>query len=107
MWLTKALATILREMRDAEDRGDSDAAELVCGSECWLGDRRVHRGSVDRLLTLTAISDRSDEGAALERYCINEMGRAILRRPDIIQEYTAALRAGGSYTIRDDRLVMI
>ncbi len=107
MWLTRALATILREMRDAEDRGDSYAAELVCCSECWLGDRRVHRGSVTRLLQMTAISDRSEEGAALERYCINGMGRAILRRPEIIQEYAAALRSGGSYTIRDDHLVAI
>lgn len=104
MWLTKALHAILMAMVEAERRGDLEAAEIVCDGACWLGDRRIHPGSVRRLLTLTAIRDVSDT-TGCQRYVINDMGRSILRRPAIIQELSAALRAGGSYTIREDRIV--
>lgn len=104
MWLTNTLDEILREMIAATDREDVENAEIVCeGIFCYLGLRRVHRGSVRRLLTLMAISDRSD--GSMERYAVNDMGRAIVRRPAIIQELATALREKKAYTIRDDRIV--
>jgi hypothetical protein len=107
MWLTKALDTILREMIAAEDREDFEEAEIVCdGGLCYVGDRRIHKGSVYRLLQLMAIKDVSDTKGC-ERYRVNDMGRSIVRRPAIIQELARALIDKKSYTIKDDRIVML
>lgn len=106
MWLTEGTAKASREMVEAEARGDHEGAEIVCGSrECWLGYRRVQRGTVRKLLRMLAISDRSEEGAALERYAINDTGRAILRRPALVGDINRALISGGAFKIADDQLV--
>jgi hypothetical protein len=108
MWLTPGTYQALREMSDAATRGDYEGAEIVCGGkECWLGDRRVQRRTVIWLLRMMAISDRSEEGAALERYCINDTGRAILRRPALVGDINRALVAGGAFRIENDQIIAL
>ena len=104
MWLTKATHDILKEMAAADSREDYEDAEIVCdGGLCYLGLRRVHPGSINRLLHMMAISDRSDSD--VRRYCINDTGRAIVRRPAIVQEIMWATAQKKAFTIRDDRVV--
>lgn len=79
--LTCRQLDVLAEMRAREeaDPGD-DAAELV--RECcdaYLDDTRIASRTVDALLRACAISDESS-GLPVERYRINETGRAILKR---------------------------
>lgn len=81
--LTKRQAEILRKMRDAAP--GSDECELVYegGRAAWLGLSRVASRTVYTFLRMCAISADSLErggGRTVERYHINETGRAILSR---------------------------
>ena len=104
-----AFLSVLRQMRLTDAQRRYEDAELVGeGRSFWLAYRRVSRSTVNQLLRLVAISDCSDAGgAALERYKINEVGRAIVRRPEIIAEIETALRTGGAFTVRDNRIVSL
>lgn len=106
MWLTAAMRSILDEMIAADMREDFEDAEIVCEGVCYLGNRRIHRGSVTRLLTIMAISDCSNSGG-MERYRVNEIGRAAVVRPQVIQELRDALVRGGAYSIRENRIVLL
>jgi hypothetical protein len=106
VWLTKATYEILEKMMAADARGDFENAEIVSdddGGACYLGLHRVHSGSINRLLIMMAISDRSD--TSMRRYCINDAGRAIVRRPNIVQEIMWATAHKKPFTIKNDRVI--
>lgn len=109
MWLTKACGEVLSEMVTAEARDDLDAAELVCeGAWCWLGERRVHRMTERRLLQIMALRDCTDDPQQkVRRYTINEMGRAVLRRPAVIQDLVRVLIVGGAWKLNGDQIEML
>jgi hypothetical protein len=78
-YLTKREAEILTRMRDAPE--DSDDGELVFdgGRVAWLGLEHVAPRTVFKLLRLCAISaDQFSKGGGVERFTINETGRALL-----------------------------
>ena len=79
--LTRRQLNVLALMRDREEADPGcDEAELV--RECcdaYLDDTRIASRTVDALLRACAISDESS-GLPVERYRINETGRAILKR---------------------------
>lgn len=79
--LTKRQAEILRAMRDAPE--GSDESELVCdgGHTVWLGLDRVAKRTLFAFLRMAAISgDGLAASNDVERYHLNETGRAILAR---------------------------
>lgn len=104
--LTATQTKWLKALADAEDCGDDYAAEIVCsGIECYIGHDKTSWRTVNALLSCTAIS-KDAYGGGCEHFTINSTGRAILRRPELADEvFEAMVRGGGSWTIRDDRLV--
>lgn len=100
--LTPAMLRLLEGMRSAEESGRLEDAELMCdGLECWRGDDKTSRATVDRLLKLTLVSFSSWSGGA-EVMTLNDAGRAVLRRPALAGELAAALQQGAPFTIGPD-----
>lgn len=66
---------VMISMHRAEVRDDLENAEIVCDhGDCWLGDRKISRRTVDTLLLGIFISQSSIAGD-LERYVLNSTGR--------------------------------
>jgi hypothetical protein len=105
--LTKRMLDVLAMMQAAKDREDYEAAEIVKdGGACWLGQQRISPRTVNSLLHLMALRE-SNDGGACRRYTINSVGSALLRRPELRDEIIGALLKGGSWTIQNDKLVII
>ena len=80
--ISKAATGLLRELKDAEDRDDLYDAEVVCeGRTCYVGLRNVSRATVYELLRLVLLHDDSEQGKGVERYTLNEEGRAMVDDP--------------------------
>lgn len=106
--LTPAAWRLLRESVTALDRDDDAGAEIVCeGIEAWIGNRRTTRATVDQLLYFTLVSEAYGDGfgQGYTVYLPNDTGRAALRRPAVLAEILEAFEKGGSFTVRDDRVV--
>lgn len=99
---------VLANLLAAESVVDPDyEAEVVCeGRSCWIGCRRVPPAAVDELLRLVALKDVSEE-LAVKRYRINDVGRALHRRPEVETDIVRAIMSGGSFTINNDEVVAI
>jgi hypothetical protein len=103
--LTPAMLRVLEDLRSAEESGPLEDAELVCvGLECWRGDDKTSRATVDSLLKPALVSLSSVSSGA-EVMTLADAGRAVLRRPALAGELAAALQQGAPFTIGpDDRL---
>lgn len=87
--------------------------ELAADEECdiirergtvFCGDTRIASRTLDELLCATAVS-RINASHGIELFVLNSTGRAILRRPELADEITAAILSNqGPFTIRDDRV---
>lgn len=85
--ISKAAYRLLTELRNAEAIDDLDAAEVVCeGRFCYVGSRRVAKATVNELLRLVLLRDVGDAGAVVQRYALNEEGRAILQDPNYVPQ---------------------
>lgn len=103
--LTPGMRRVLELMARAEDEGRHEEAELVCeGIECWVGLARTNRAVVRLLLRSLLVRDVSDTGG-IERYAVNDTGRAALRRPAVVDEVAQTLARGVPFTVVDDRVV--
>jgi hypothetical protein len=86
---------------------DESCDLLQDGIHAYCGTRPVASRVVSELRWSSAIRPLvpSDEPGP-KYYTISDMGRHYLRRPELEQEYFAAVRAGrGPFTIKDDRIV--
>lgn len=94
------IAAVLREIAASED------GEIVAeGTQVYIGPRRTNWGVLKALLRCGAVS-ASDVSSIMQRYVINESGRAIMRRPELAKELANAyLSHEGPFTIRNDRVV--
>ena len=92
--------------RVLQELADDEHCDLVAeGIQVWCGQRQTTRRVLNQLLWCVAISISWSEGKATY-YCINDTGRAILRRPELEDEIHRTLLSGnGAFTIRDDALV--
>lgn len=90
--LSKAAKRILARLKEAEDADILEDAEIVCeGRACYVGLVAVSKAAVYELLRLVLIRD--DSGGGLERYSLNEEGRAMLADPDYIPKIVEILRS--------------
>ena len=72
-----------------------DDGELVCeGRCCWVGLDTVSRAKVYELLRLCLIRDVTDQNGKMERYTLNEEGRAMLDNPEYVPMIVGALSTG-------------
>ena len=73
---------ILERLKAAEDADELYDAEIVCeGRTCFVGLDTVSKAKVYELLGLVLIRNDGEPGASLERYSLNEEGRALLADP--------------------------
>ena len=94
--ISKAAMSILTRLNDAEDRDDLDDAEVVCeGRTCYLGLDAVSKAKVYELLRLVLLRDATDQNGQMERYTLNEEGRAMVKNPDYVPKIVS-LTTGGS-----------
>ena len=85
---------ILTRLKDAEDADNMDDAEVVCeGRTCFVGLDTVSKAKVYELLRLVLISDDSEQGKGVERYSLNEEGRAMVNDPNYIPKIVPLLTA--------------
>lgn len=82
--ISKAATRLLNQLVKAED-DTVYGAEVVCeGRSCYIGLNHVRKATVNELLRLCLLSDDTDQNSSVERYSINEEGRAILRNPEYV-----------------------
>lgn len=96
--LTAAMVDVLEILRDHPDE-----TILCSGIECYAADRRVHRGTINALLRLCAIT--KDDWSKEEYYTINSTGLALLRKPELARDIRIALSTLRAFTIIEDRVV--
>ena len=90
--ISRAANRILERLKAAEDSDNLDDAEIVCeGRTCFVGLDTVSKATVYELLRLVLIRDDSDQGKGVERYSLNEEGRALLADPDYIPQIVKVL----------------
>ncbi len=92
--ISKAAMRVLTRLKDAEDADNLDDAEIVCdGRTCYVGLTSIAKATVNQLLRLVLISDDSDQGGGMERYSLNEEGRAMVNDPNYIPKIVPILAA--------------
>lgn len=99
--MTPGARRVLQDMVDDEDKD-----LVVSGRLAYCGNRATTRRVVNELLTCMAISVSWKETETSIYYCINETGRALLRRPELEAEIAASM-GKGPISIIDDRVVFI
>jgi hypothetical protein len=100
-----ALLKLLAAMNEPLDE-DYESEIVREARQCWFGSERVSGRVLNEAIRCRAVDDVSDEGG-IERYVINEIGRAVLRRPDLAGEIAAAILSGRQFTVRDDAIADI
>lgn len=102
------MARVLSAMAAAERADDIEDAEIACeGLQCWIGCDRISRSTVNALLRLTAVSDTSLSEHGIQRYSLNDVGRALHLRPEIEDEVRGMLMRGKQFTIYGNRVVRL
>lgn len=102
--LSKRALEVLRSLKAAEEAQRWEEAEIVCdGLDCWMGDQRISRATVNRLLRIVALS--FDDNGGAEHYTLNGTGRALANDPGLVREVEAAISRGGAFSIVDGRVV--
>lgn len=100
--MTPALRKLLTALSGPLD--DGYESEVVRdGRQCWLGIERVPGRVLDEAIRCSAL-ERVSGDDKVERYVINGIGRAVLRRPELAGEILAAVLSGRQFTVRDDRV---
>ena len=88
---------MLTQMKEAENADNLDDAEIVCeGRYCYVGLDSISKATVNELLRLILISDDSDQNGKMERYSLNEEGRAMVNDPNYIPKIVSILAAAHS-----------
>ncbi|PZR93526.1 MAG: hypothetical protein DI537_10435 [Stutzerimonas stutzeri] len=104
--LSKRAIEVLRTLRAAERAENWDQAEIVCdGLDCWMGDERLSRQTVTRLIRVVALT--MDDSGGAEHYTLNGTGRALADNPSLVRDIEAAIRKGGAFSMVDGKVVEI
>ena len=85
---------VLIQMKQAEAEDNLDDAEIVCeGRSCYVGLDSISKATVNELLQFVLIRDGSDQGGKMERYSLNEEGRAMVDDPNYVPKIVEILAA--------------
>jgi hypothetical protein len=102
--LSKRALEVLRSLLAAERAENWDQAEIVCdGLDCWMGDERLSRQTVNRLVRVVAVS--LDDGGGAEHYTLNGTGRALAENPALVRDIEEAVLRGGAFSVIDGKIV--
>jgi hypothetical protein len=102
--LSKRAIEVLQSLQAAERAENWDHAEIVCdGIDCWMGDERISRQTVNRLVRVVAVS--LDDGGGAEHYTLNGTGRALAEDPALVGDVEAAILRGGAFSVIDGKIV--
>ncbi len=83
--ISQAALRVLTRMKQAEGADNRDDAEIVCeGRAAYVGLDSISKATVNELLRLVLIRDDSDQGSKVERYSLNEEGRAMVNDPKYV-----------------------
>lgn len=99
--MTPGARRVLQELSD-----DEDCDLVTSGRLAYCGNRATTRRVVNELLGCMAISVSWKETETSVYYCINDTGRALLRRPELETEIAAAI-GRGPFSIIADKIVFI
>ena len=92
---------ILKRMTEAEAIEEWEDAEIVCdGRTCYVGLDSISKACVYELLRFVLISDESEQGKGVERYSLNEEGRAMVADPNYVPKIVPLLEQSRSKTVR-------
>ncbi len=92
--ISQAALRVLTRMKQAEDADNLDDAEIVCdGRAVYVGLDSISKATVNELLRLVLIRDDSDQGSKVERYSLNEEGRAMVNDPNYVPKIVPILAA--------------
>ncbi len=85
---------------------DEDIDLVQEGRYIYCGNRQTTASVVNELLSMLAISITSHDGFQTKTtyYGISDIGRSILRRPELEHELYASLPTGRAITIINDRI---
>ncbi len=90
--ISAAAMRVLLRMQEAENADNLDEAEIVCeGRYCYVGLVSISKATVNELLRVVLIHDDSDQGGGMERYSLNEEGRAMVKDPNYTPKIEAFL----------------
>ena len=90
--ISKGAMRILERLKAAEDADELDDAEIVCeGRVCYVGLDTVSKAKVYELLRYVLIRDDSEQDKGVERYSLNEEGRAIVADPSYVPKIVTLL----------------
>ncbi|MFC5505363.1 hypothetical protein [Bosea massiliensis] len=102
--LSKRAIEVLQSLLEAERAENWDHAEIVCdGIDCWMGDERLSRQTVNRLVRVVAVS--LDDGGGADHYTLNGTGRALAENPALVGDVEAAILRGGAFSVIDGKIV--
>ena len=90
--ISQAAMRVLTQMKQAEAEDNLDDAEIVCeGRSCYIGLSSISKATVNELLRLVLIHDDSNQGGGMERYSLNEEGRAMVDDPNYVPKIVKIL----------------
>jgi hypothetical protein len=103
--MSPACKRLLETLLAMEKEPDgSYEAEVVCdGAACYVGVERFSRKTVNEAVRVCALENVSDEGG-IDRFTLNEIGKGMLRRPELEREILDAIKSGRSVLVGDDRV---
>jgi len=106
--MTPKAYTVLGVLIAAGNASDPDYEDEIVRERrsCWIGSQQVSPVVLDELLRLVALRDVAD-GGKVERYRINDVGRALHRNPGIEADILRCIASGGSFTVQNDEVVEI
>ena len=103
--LTRAVLNLLKAMTEGEMPEDCEA--VYERGTVWVDYHTFRVDTLRKAIQLCAVRDVTEGTGALDRYVINEVGRAILADPSQADEVVRLLASRTNMTVRDGKVVRL
>jgi hypothetical protein len=102
--MTKAFIRCLIEL--LEDPYENDI--IVEAGQAYCGNTRIHRSTVNKLLSCAAIKDSGSDRGKFERYVVNEdFAKQIVADPSLADKIMLAFMGNRNFDVREGKIVWI